>query len=205
MTEGGNVHAGTLSRALPVIENDQMFDPALRSLPVVVLAFDDLPETVALLSDVEQKPRVLVVDDVVAIGMMLDLALSQISFAVKVATTGHEAIEFYRKHHNEIALVILDVPMPGMDGPATFATLQQINPELKCCFMSGSTGKYTSQELLDMGAVHLIMKPFVSLSILTQSLWDMIGKRRKSVVPTEEVIGTGSPKPAMWTDHIQGE
>jgi CheY-like chemotaxis protein len=170
MKEVGNVHAGTLSRALLVIENDQMLDSALASIPVVVLAAAG-----DLLGDDEQKPVILVVDDVVAIGMMLDLALSQDGFAVRLATTGNEAIELYRKHHDEIALVLMDVQMSGMDGPATLATLQQINPELKCCFMSGSTGKYTSQELLDMGAVHVMMKPFVSMCILTRFLWDMIG------------------------------
>jgi CheY-like chemotaxis protein len=170
MKEVGNVHAGTLSRALLVIENDQMLDSALASIPVVVLAAAG-----DLLGDDEQKPVILVVDDVVAIGMMLDLALSQDGFAVRLATTGNEAIELYRKHHDEIALVLMDVQMSGMDGPATLATLQQINPELKCCFMSGSTGKYTSQELLDMGAVQVMMKPFVSLSILTRFLWDMLG------------------------------
>jgi len=185
MTERGNVYAGTLSRALLVIENDQMLDPGPPSLPVAVLAgAGDFPESGDLLGNVEQKPVILVVDDVMAIGMMLDLALSQAGFAVKLATTGHEAIELYRKHHDKFALVLMDVQMPGMDGPTTLAILQQINPELNCCFMSGSTGRYTSQELLDMGAVHVTMKPFVNLSILTQFLWNMIGERRKSVVPS---------------------
>ena len=169
MTEAGNVHAIALIVALPVIENDQTLDPALASIPVIVLAAGDL------LSDAEQKPVILVVDDVMAIGMMLDLGLSQDGFAVRMATTGDEAIELYRKHHNEIALVLMDVQMPGMDGPATLATLQQINPKLKCCFMSGSTGRYTSQELLDTGAVHVVMKPFVSLNTLARLLWDMLG------------------------------
>ena len=154
-----------------------MLDPALASIPVIVLAAasGDLLESADLLGDAKQKPVILVVDNVMAIAMMLDVALSQDGFAVKLATTGHEAIELYRKHHDEIALILMDVQMPGMDGPATLATLQQINPELKCCFMSGSIGKYTSQELLDMGAVHVMMKPFASLSILTQFLWDIIG------------------------------
>jgi CheY-like chemotaxis protein len=172
----GESVSGTLSRALLVIENNQMLDPAPPSIPVIVLPLaGDLPETVDLLGDAKEKPAVLVVDDVMAIGMMLDLALSQDGFAVKLATTGHEAIELYRKHHDEIALVLMDVQMPGMDGPATLATLQQINPELKCCFMSGSTGKYTFQELLDRGAVHVMMKPFVSMSILTRFFWAMLG------------------------------
>jgi PleD family two-component response regulator len=124
MTEVGTVDADTLSRALLVIENDQILDPALASNPVLVLATG----AGDLLGDVEQKPVILVVDDVVAIGVMLDLALSQGGFAVKLATTGHEAIELYRKHHDEIALVLMDVQMPGMDGLATLATLQPINP-----------------------------------------------------------------------------
>ena len=176
---------------------NQMLDPALASIPVIVLsASDDPTELADLLGDVgyiqnpldgdillaaihrltiKQKPVVLVVDDETAIGEMLELALSQDGFAVRLATTGNEAVEIYRKHHDQIALVLLDVQMPGMDGPATLATLQKLNPELTCCFMSGSTGKYTSQELLDMGAAHVMMKPFVSLNILTRFLWDMIG------------------------------
>ena len=174
-----------------------MPDPALPSIPVIVLAGAG-----DLLGDAEQKPVILVVDDVMAIGMMLDLALSQDGFAVKLATTGNEAIELYRQHHDEIALVLMDVQMPGMDGPTTLVTLQQINPKLKCCFMSGSTGKYTSQELLDMGAANVTMKPFVNLSILTQLLWDMIGERRKSVVPSVEVIGTRRPIAAQCGPNI---
>ena len=54
-------------------------------------------------------------------------------------------------------------------------TLQKLNPELTCCFMSGSIGEYTSEELLDMGATHEMMKPFLSLNILTRFLWEVIG------------------------------
>lgn len=123
---------------------------------------------------VKSKPVVLVVEDEAAICMMLDLALRHYGFDVRVAATGQEAIEVYEEHHDEIALVLLDVQMPGMDGPATLAALKTINSDLNGCFMSGSTGKYSTEELLDFGAAHILVKPFASLSLLTRLLWDMI-------------------------------
>src|ERR1019366_4238123 len=132
---------------------------------------------------VKQKPVILVVDDEIAVGKMLEVALRHYGFAVKPAATGHAAVEVYRGQHKDIALVLLDVQMPGMDGPATLTALQKINPELKCCFMSASTGKYSTEELHNMGAAHVMTKPFVSLSLLTRLLWDMIA----SSVPKDAV------------------
>ena len=104
---------------------------------------------------------------------MLDSTLRHYGFVVWLATSGREAVELYREHHRSIALVLLDVQMPGMDGPATLAAIQAINPEVQCCFMSGHTGKYSAAELLNMGAAHVVPKPFVSLSLLARLLGDM--------------------------------
>lgn len=38
--------------------------------------------------------------------------------------------------------------------------------------------KYSADELLRMGACHVLPKPFVSLSLLTRLLWDMVEPRR---------------------------
>jgi CheY-like chemotaxis protein len=126
-------------------------------------------------SPVHEKPVVLVVEDDKAVGMMLDLALRDYGFVVRLAASGSEAVELYREHHQSIALVLMDVQMLGMDGPATLAAIQTVNPEVPCCFMSGHTGKYSTKELLDMGAAHVLSKPFVSLSQLTRLLWDIVG------------------------------
>jgi CheY-like chemotaxis protein len=128
-------------------------------------------------STVHEEPIVLVVDDDKEVGMMLDLVLQSDGFVVQLAATSREAVELYREHHQSIALVLLDVQMPGLDGPATLAAIQTINPQVQCCFMSGHTGKYSVKELLDMGAAHVLSKPFVSLNLLTRSLWDMVGVR----------------------------
>jgi CheY-like chemotaxis protein len=109
--------------------------------------------------------------------MMLDLALMHYGFCVKLAASGAEAVELYREHHQSIAVVLLDVQLSGMDGPATLAAIQTINPAVQCCFMSGHTGKYSAMDLLAMGAAHVLPKPFVSLSLLSRLLGEMAGAR----------------------------
>lgn len=80
-------------------------------------------------------------------------------FAVRTAASGPAAVAVYQEHRAEIDVVLLDVRMPGVDGPGTLARLRQINPELRCCFMSGHIGEYTADHLLSCGASHCFDKP----------------------------------------------
>jgi CheY-like chemotaxis protein len=81
-------------------------------------------------------------------------------FDVWLAADGREAIDLYREHRESIAVVLLDVRMPGLDGPGTLDALRELNPEVLACFMSGDTGAYDPQELLRRGAASIIAKPF---------------------------------------------
>lgn len=180
----------------------QKQDPALSCIPVVVLsATSEFADRDDLLGDVghvpkpvdadvllaalqrfttSAKPEILVVEDDKGVLQMLDMALRHYGFAVRLASSGHEAVEVYQRHRETITLVLMDVQMPDFDGPATLAVLNRINPAVRCCFMSGHTGKYTEKELLSMGAAHVLMKPFPSLSLLTRLLWDMAGEGRRA-------------------------
>ena len=82
------------------------------------------PESVDTLPHVPQRPCVLVVDDEARIRAWLSVALPQNGFQVKLAAGGQEAVDFYRTNASKIALVLLDVLMPGMDGPRTLQALQ---------------------------------------------------------------------------------
>jgi DNA-binding response OmpR family regulator len=55
---------------------------------------------------------------------------------------------------------LLDVRLPDMSGPEVLKELRQRDPSVRCCFMSGDTGKVTPEELLELGAIGLIEKPF---------------------------------------------
>jgi CheY-like chemotaxis protein len=112
---------------------------------------------------------ILIVDDEPMVRNVLRIALGNQRFAVWVAADGHEAIHLYRQHRAAIALVLLDVRMPGLDGPQTLAALQALNPAIVCCFMTGHAGDYREAELLEQGASQVFAKPF-ALDVLGSHL-----------------------------------
>jgi CheY-like chemotaxis protein len=120
-----------------------------------------------------QKPGVLVVDDDPLIQGMLRTGLSRHGFEVWLASNGSEAIDLYRLHRRAIAVVLLDVRMPGLDGPQTLDALRRMNPAVEACFMSGETGCHHPSSLLKRGARCVFAKPF-RLDNLVQTLWRLV-------------------------------
>ncbi len=104
-------------------------------------------------------PAVLVVDDDRASRGLLEVWLRRLGYAPLVAASGVEAVNTFRAYPGPVALVLLDVHMPGGDGPATLAALRQLDPAVRCVFMTGVsvTGL---QDLLALGAVGVLNKPF---------------------------------------------
>jgi anti-anti-sigma factor len=109
---------------------------------------------------------VLVVDDETAVLCVLAARLRIEGYTVWLAGHGHEAIEIYQRHLEEIAVVLLDVLMRGMDGPHTLTALQKLSPTVRCCFMTGNPTPYTEEALLQMGAVRVFRKPFAVTEVI---------------------------------------
>src|SRR5262249_30353465 len=91
------------------------------------------------------RPVVLVVDDEELVGTMLHLLLERIGCSVLLARNGLQALEQFRSGRR-IALVLLDVRMPGMDGVQTLQALQAADAGVTCCFMTGDMGRYSEEE-----------------------------------------------------------
>jgi CheY-like chemotaxis protein len=125
-------------------------------LPTDQPAAEGEPET----SPSPDRPGVLVVDDEHLVRIIVQLGLERDGFDVLLASSGREAIQLYRAHRERIAVVLLDVRMPGLDGPATFDALRELNPEILVCFMSGYTGADALEALRQRGAAAVIAKPF---------------------------------------------
>jgi CheY-like chemotaxis protein len=106
------------------------------------------------------KPGVLAVDDNHMVRIMVQLGLKRNGFDVWLASGGREAIRLYREHRDSIAVVLLDVHMPGLDGPQTLEALRALNPEVLACFMSGDANAYEPEGLRQRGAACVIAKPF---------------------------------------------
>jgi two-component system cell cycle sensor histidine kinase/response regulator CckA len=105
-------------------------------------------------------PGVLIVDDEPGVRQVLELVCVRSGMRPFATGSGQEAVALYERHRGEIQLVLLDVNMPAIDGPATLARLRQVAPDVRVCFMSGATGRYTVEGLLAMGAERFFEKPF---------------------------------------------
>lgn len=104
-------------------------------------------------------PVVLVVDDQVIVREVLRAGLRRHGFEVRLALDGREAIESYRQGRDAISLVLLDVQMPGLDGPEVLAALRAIEPNVRAFFMTGNPGRYGEQDLLATGVRRVFTKP----------------------------------------------
>jgi CheY-like chemotaxis protein len=123
----------------------------------------------------QRRPEILVVEDEEAVRNVLALGLRSQGLAVRLTGGGQQAAEVYRRRQRTVSLVLLDVQMPGLDGPQTLALLRQINPAVRCVFMSGSTGKYSTEELLALGPLRLLAKPFGCLAEVAALLRELAG------------------------------
>lgn len=119
--------------------------------------------------------KILYVEDEPDIQTVALMALETIGgFTVRACSSGQEALEAAPEFEPD--LVILDVMMPGMDGPATMQALRKL-PATAKVDMIFMTAKVQSQEIeryLEMGAVDVIAKPFDPMALATQvkAIWD---------------------------------
>lgn len=102
---------------------------------------------------------ILVIDDDQGILSVMKIYLEKSGFDVHTASSGMEAISLYRNARIRPAAVLLDVKMAHLDGPQTFQHIRQFDHYVPICFMTGDPGEYQTQDLLALGASHLLTKP----------------------------------------------
>ena len=88
-------------------------------------------------TDLTGTGRVLLVEDEVEVRQFAVRALKRQGYQVLEATDGVEALEIMAANEGMIDIVVSDVVMPEMDGPALFKELRQRNPSIKVIFVSG--------------------------------------------------------------------
>jgi len=103
---------------------------------------------------------ILLIDDEYYILSACEAMLNDMGYTVLTARSGEEAVGIYHDKWQNIALVILDMIMPGMDGRETYQKLQQINAGVKVLVSSGYSMDDIATEMLAMGCSEFIQKPF---------------------------------------------
>ena len=103
---------------------------------------------------------ILFVDDEEINTDVVGSLLETLGYTVLIAKNGQDALKLYKKDHQAIHLVILDMIMPGMGGSETFEKLKEINPEVKVILSSGYSINGQAAEILERGCKGFIQKPF---------------------------------------------
>lgn len=103
---------------------------------------------------------VLLIDDEEVVREIGSDMLKTMGLKCLTAVDGNEGIELFRKFAAEIALVILDVEMPGLSGEKVFLRLRELNPDVKILIASGYGRDYLESEVFKGKIPHFMPKPF---------------------------------------------
>ena len=75
------------------------------------------------------------------------------------ATSGAGGIELFQQNPN-VAFVISDLKMDGMDGVEVLKKIRELAPEVPCMIMTGFGTVETAVEAMKLGAFDFLTKPF---------------------------------------------
>lgn len=118
--------------------------------------------------------HILLVEDDPDIQTVAAMVLRTVGgFEVSICASGSEALDRCRELSPD--MVLLDVMMPGMDGPATLDALRRV-PEMRdvpVVFMTARAQPYEVARYRSLGVADVIVKPFdpTSLSDEVRSVW----------------------------------
>ena len=105
--------------------------------------------------------KILLIDDEDDIRTVARISLETIGgFEVLLAGGGEEGLDVSARDKPD--LILLDVMMPGLDGPATLKRLKR-NPasaDIPVVFLTAKAQQMELDQLKDMGAEGVLTKPF---------------------------------------------
>jgi two-component system, cell cycle sensor histidine kinase and response regulator CckA len=113
---------------------------------------------------------VLIVEDDLTVQGANRSILESYGYRTLVADDGIDAIALYAEYSQEIAIVLMDMMMPNLDGVAAIQTLVKMNPQVQVVAMSGIPSNRSAA--LTAGAKVFIAKPY-TLETLMESLVDL--------------------------------
>ena len=116
----------------------------------------------------EKDYRILVVDDAKDTQMLLDFDLSAAGYQVTCCDSGDEALALLKTE--EIALILLDMYMPGLSGLETLVKIKAeiLTAEIPVIMLSASTDEDEVVAALELGAGDYVVKPYVAKVLLAR-------------------------------------
>ena len=118
-----------------------------------------LPASAPRASEWTGGAHILLVEDEDMVRAVAERALTRAGYKVTTARDGEEGLGMVANAKGSYDLILSDVVMPAMDGPAMAKAIRRVKPEIPILFMSG----YAEEQLrnqIDIENMHFIPKPF---------------------------------------------
>lgn len=121
--------------------------------------------------------RIMLIDDEDDIRAVAELTLEAVGgFTLKACASGQSALAVIDEFLPQ--LILLDVMMPGMDGPATLKAIRKLPgfAQTPAVFMTAKAQEAEIDRYLSLGAEAVIPKPFDPMTLPDQirEIWDRL-------------------------------
>lgn len=120
---------------------------------------------------------ILVADDHEALRDLAREALSSQGYRVIVAKNGQEAVDLFKANSKRIALVILDVTMPILNGREAHSQMRAVAPDIPVLFTTGHSAESASLETNILEGAAFLQKPY-DLGLLHRVVRSTLDSRR---------------------------
>jgi CheY-like chemotaxis protein len=109
---------------------------------------------------------ILLVDDELPVCEITRLALEKNGYRVVTAHDGAEALAEYFSQKTPVDLVLTDLNMPIMDGPALIRALKKLDPAIRIVAATGVADKAKLAEIAEADLKAFLAKPFTAEKLL---------------------------------------
>jgi two-component system, NtrC family, response regulator AtoC len=106
----------------------------------------------------EQKKRILAVDDEPNMRRLLEISLRQAGYQASTAANGRDALDIIKAE--QIDLVVSDLHMPGMSGLELLNNIRADNDAMPFIMVTAQGEISTAVEAMKLGAADYILRPF---------------------------------------------
>ena len=113
--------------------------------------------------------RILIIDDEDDIREVASLSLeATVGWHVITASSGAKGIELAKMHQPDA--ILMDVMMPGVDGPTTFKRMQQTQEisHIPVLLLTAKVQGVDKRRFADLGVAAILFKPFDPLRLAEQ-------------------------------------
>ncbi len=121
---------------------------------------------------------ILIADDEPEVLLVTATQLKNLGYNIIKASNGEEAVKLFCQQPEAIDLVLLDMVMPQLNGPAAAQQIRMIRREIPLIFQTGYSTNELVAELTDLDHYQFISKPYRTAEISQMIHKSLSGNRR---------------------------